>query len=80
MLQLGRLPEAASHYEQALRLDPDIAEAHNNLGSVLLQLGRIDEAAPQFEAALRLRPDYARARANLERLRALRSGARPHGD
>ena len=29
----GKVPEAIAHYEQALRLNPDYAEAHNNLGS-----------------------------------------------
>jgi hypothetical protein len=27
----GRLPEAISHYGQALRIKPDFAEARNNL-------------------------------------------------
>ena len=30
---LGRVQEAIGHYEQALRIKPDYAEAHNNLGS-----------------------------------------------
>ena len=29
----GQVPEAIRHYEQALRLDPDLADAHNNLGN-----------------------------------------------
>jgi Tfp pilus assembly protein PilF len=46
------VPEAGEHFEQALRIRPDYAEAHNNLGAVLLQTGRISEAAEQFQQAL----------------------------
>ena len=35
LAQAGRLPEAIAHYEQALRIKPDYAEAHNNLGIAL---------------------------------------------
>jgi Flp pilus assembly protein TadD len=31
----GRTTEAISHYTEALRLQPENAEAHNNLGNVL---------------------------------------------
>src|SRR5262249_3926159 len=34
--QEGRLEEAASSFQQALRLRPDYAQAHNNLGNVLM--------------------------------------------
>ena len=32
------------HYEQALRIKPDYAEAHYNLGMALAQVGRVQEA------------------------------------
>jgi len=41
------------------------AEAHYNLGSVLVRLGRIQQGVDHYERALRLRPDYARAHNNL---------------
>ena len=37
-------PEAVKHYEAALRAEPNYAEAHNNLGAVLLRQGRFEEA------------------------------------
>jgi tetratricopeptide (TPR) repeat protein len=41
-----------------LRINPDFAEAHFNLGSALLQTGgRNEEAKRHFDEAVRLRPD-----------------------
>ena len=61
----GKVEEAIAHYEQALRIKPDYAEAHNNLGIALAQAGRIEEAIAHFEQALRIKPDYAEAHCNL---------------
>ena len=40
----GRLDEAAACFERAIRLDPRCAEAHYNLGNVLVALSRSAEA------------------------------------
>jgi protein O-mannosyl-transferase len=61
----GRIPEAIAQFEAALRLKPDYAEAHNDLGSALASAGRISEAIAQFEEVVRLEPDYVVARNNL---------------
>ena len=56
---LGRqdkFEEEIGHYLEALRLQPDYAEAHINMGNALRQLGRMDEAAASLEKALRLKP------------------------
>ena len=53
---------------QAIALRPDYAEAHNNLGNVLVQQGKQDEAAVAFRRALDLKPDYADAHNNLGNL------------
>jgi len=56
----GRLAEAIAHYEAALRLQPDLAEAHYNLGMALAQIpGRLPDAIAHCEAAVRLKPDFA---------------------
>ena len=65
MVQLGRLPEAIEQYEQALRLKPDYAEVHYNLGVALVQLGRLPEAMGHWEQASRIRPDHSEAENNL---------------
>ena len=45
----GRLDDAIAEYRETLRLDPNEAAAHNNLGSALVAAGRIREAIGQFE-------------------------------
>src|ERR1035438_268416 len=62
----GRLAEAIAHYEEAVRLKPDFAEAHNNLGSALESIpGRLNKAVAHYGEALRLRPGFAEAHNNL---------------
>lgn len=52
-------------YQEALRLRPDYAMAHNNLGNALARLRRLDEAIASHGEALRLYPDYALAHNSL---------------
>ncbi len=74
----GRLPDAISEFEAALRIKPDYAEAHFNLGTALSKTpGRLSDAAAEFEAALRIRPDYAEAHDSLGNLFAGVSGRLP---
>jgi Flp pilus assembly protein TadD len=61
----GRVREAIPHYEEALRLRPDYAEAHDNLGAVLGGLGDLAGAADHFREAIRLDPGNPRAHYNL---------------
>jgi Flp pilus assembly protein TadD len=61
----GRIGEAIPHYEEAIRLKPDYAEAYNDLGSALDDRGQSDEAIHQYRVALQLKPDYADAYYNL---------------
>jgi Flp pilus assembly protein TadD len=53
-------------FRAVVRVKPDYAEAHNNLGIALGTLGRLAEAIEHFELALRLNPGFADARRNLE--------------
>ncbi|MGO9243516.1 MAG: tetratricopeptide repeat protein [Verrucomicrobiia bacterium] len=63
--ELGQVQEAIRHYEQALRLYPDLYDAHKNLGNAMLQSGRIQEAIGHYEQALRIKPVYFEAHNNL---------------
>jgi protein O-mannosyl-transferase len=61
----GRLDEAASHYSEALRIEPAYPDAHVNLATTLLKRGqaeRFDEVPRHLTEALRLRPNFAEAR------------------
>lgn len=46
----GDLTDAARAYEQALKLDRNLAEAHFNLGCLWLEQSRPDAARPEFSA------------------------------
>ena len=46
-------------------MNPNHAEAHNNLGTALGLNGQTEEAIQHFQEALKLNPDYADARRNL---------------
>jgi tetratricopeptide (TPR) repeat protein len=65
MQEQGKMTEALELYQQALRIDPDDAEAHCNLGAALAQTGKIKEAIAQYELALQIRSEYAEANCNL---------------
>lgn len=70
LARAGRLPEAAERLRAAIGHDQGNAEAHANLGNVLLLVGDARAALASFEAALRLRPDDARLRASADQARA----------
>jgi tetratricopeptide (TPR) repeat protein len=61
----GKVTEAMQHYERALQLKPDIADAHINLGIALAGQGKVTEAMQHYERALQLEPDYPKANNNL---------------
>jgi len=63
--QAGQSEAAVVGYRQALSLEPDLVEAHHNLGLALRALGRLDEAAASFERALALRPTLMAAHVSL---------------
>ena len=60
-------------YEMALDLDPDLAAAWTNLGSLLAELGDLDAARDHFDRALSCDAEQPEARLNLAEL-ALRQG------
>jgi len=66
----GRVQDAINHYQQALRIKPDFAEALFNLGLAWEQIGAVQEAIRDYEQALRIKPDLTEARTALARLRA----------
>ncbi len=61
----NKLEEATAALREAVRLDPNHAEAMGNLGTALLLRDRNEEAADCFRKALRLRPQWVEAQNNL---------------
>src|SRR5690606_32324526 len=53
--------EAAKEFEEALRLKPQLPEAHHNLGRALYEMRRYEEARTALEQATFLRSDYTPA-------------------
>ena len=67
----GRLDQAITEGQAAVRANPRHAIAHYNLGCYLLEAGRLSEAEREFRTTLALEPDADLARLQLERLRGL---------
>ena len=65
LLQKGSVDEAIVHYQKALEIKPDFAEACQNLGVALFQKGQVDEAITYFQKSLEIKPDFAKAHNNL---------------
>ena len=61
----GNYVEAEARYREALKIDPSMAIAHNNLGNVLLALGETEEASGHYREAVRLDQGLAAPHYNL---------------
>lgn len=73
MQRTGRIGEAIANYFEAVRCDPDCAEAHNNLGTLLGAAGQLQEAVGHLERAAMLKPGDTHILTNLGNMR-LRQG------
>jgi tetratricopeptide (TPR) repeat protein len=62
---ISDVPEAMRLIQQALKINPNSAEALNNLGYALQRLDRVEEAVTCHQEAVRLSPGFAKARYNL---------------
>jgi tetratricopeptide (TPR) repeat protein len=52
----GKVPEAKKLFEQAVQLDPSLADAHYWLGMATVNEGKLPEAAKHFDEYLKLAP------------------------
>lgn len=52
----GKAPDALAHWQEAVRLRPDMAELQAEYGMALIHANRIEDAAAAFRAALALNP------------------------
>lgn len=56
LAELGRLDDAISRFEAALKIDPGYVKALTSLGAVLGEQGKLAEARSKFEKALIIDP------------------------
>lgn len=70
--QNGRMDLAIPAYQEAVRLDSNFADGHNNLGAALFTAGRLEEAEAHLRAAIRLNAAMVSAHSNLGLLLAAR--------
>jgi tetratricopeptide (TPR) repeat protein len=76
LFQSGRFDEAIAECQKALKIKPDFAAAHVDLGAALVenqrggdgarrQNGAVDEAIVHYRRALQIKPDFAQAHSDL---------------
>ena len=61
----GKFEEAVKAFKQAIKLKPDYAEAHYNLGDAYAQLQQYKKAIEEYKQAIKLKPDFAMAHNNM---------------
>ena len=63
LMQKGKYEKAAKKFEAALKKNPGLAEAHNNLGYSLRKqgAGNYERALSHYNSAIELKPDLAEA-------------------
>jgi tetratricopeptide (TPR) repeat protein len=70
--QEGRLDEAETAYQTALRLDPKYVKVHVNMALIFLAKSKLEESRKYYESALQLEPNSGEVRSGyayiLERL------------
>lgn len=61
----GKLADALAEFREAIRLAPELADAHLHLGLALERTGKARDALAAYDEALRLRPGLVEARYGL---------------
>ena len=63
--RLGQIDDSIRHYNKAIAIKPDYAEAYSNLGNTLQEQGNLEEAIDAYNKAIDIQPKYADAYNNL---------------
>ncbi len=78
--QKGKLAEAETLLRQAVEIDPEFADGHNELGTVQAKQNRFPEAAAEFQKTIDLAPEHRLALPNLSIVLARMHQYREAGD
>jgi Flp pilus assembly protein TadD len=78
--QNGLWKEAIYRWERAVEIDPEYAQAWNNLGIGYEQEGRFDEAREAYEKALKLAPKNQMIRQNYDLFKEINDRTNRRGD
>jgi tetratricopeptide (TPR) repeat protein len=57
-VMLGRLEEGLAYYLNAIRMDPNYSEYHNEVGNILQEMGDFASAIQHYERAIECSPPY----------------------
>ena len=63
--QNNNLQDAKNYYYKVLEIDPNVVEAHNNLGVIFKDLGENQKAKECYEKAIEINSNYVEAHNNL---------------
>ena len=63
--QNEKINESLIAGQKSVQLEPQDADAHNNLGNTLKELGKLEDAETSYRKAIKLKPDLAAAHNNL---------------
>jgi Flp pilus assembly protein TadD len=67
----GLWRDATVRWEEAVKLDPNYAEAWNDLGVAYEQQGKFEDARKAYEKAIKLQPDNQMIRQNYDLFREI---------
>jgi tetratricopeptide (TPR) repeat protein len=65
LIDLGKFDQAIERANESLKIAPNYADAHNNLGLALINSGKVSAATEQFELAVKYKPNFTLAHNNL---------------
>ena len=69
--ELKQFEAAVMSFDNAIRINPDYFQAHNNKGNALKEEGKFEAAEICYTKALQINPEYFEAHANLAKIRQL---------
>jgi predicted O-linked N-acetylglucosamine transferase (SPINDLY family) len=65
LFKQNKTNEAIYNYNHSIQLDPNYAQAHNNLGTAFHLIGKQQDAIKSFKKAIELKSNFAESYANL---------------